>query len=40
VNPDVFITIAFVGLTLVLWVGITAFLVSEARQEGARTSKY
>jgi hypothetical protein len=39
VDPDVFITLAFCSLTLVLWIGITAFLVSETRQEGSRGSR-
>jgi hypothetical protein len=33
VDPDVFITIAFCGLTVVLWLGITTFLISQARGE-------
>jgi hypothetical protein len=28
-DPDVFITIVFVGLVLVVWFGIAAFLISE-----------
>jgi hypothetical protein len=37
-NPDVFITIAFVGLAVVLGLGIIAFLASEARREGTRAA--
>ena len=37
-DPDVFITIAFVSLAVVLGLGIITFLASEARREGTRTA--
>jgi hypothetical protein len=35
-DPDVFITIAFVGLAVVVTLSIVTFLVSDARREGTR----
>jgi hypothetical protein len=38
VDPDVFITIAFVSLSVVLGLGLITFFVSEARREGTRSA--